>query len=118
MRKTNVEVVSVHVLLLIENVIQMYADIAGSGEIIFQKFSLIKLVIFFFVSSLNSNIFSLLNIAIISKRKLQVGYILLFLIKKNYSCGDGSLGTPSKKGDNYECRNMKLLLKQQQRVKP
>ncbi|KAL7612296.1 hypothetical protein Lser_V15G07489 [Lactuca serriola] len=32
------------------------------------------------------------------------------------SCGDGSLGTPSKKGDNYECRNMKLLLKQQQRV--
>lgn len=29
-RKTNVEVVSVHVLLLIENVIQMYADIAGS----------------------------------------------------------------------------------------
>lgn len=32
------------------------------------------------------------------------------------SCGDGSLGTPGQKGDNYECRNMKLLLKQQQRV--
>ncbi|KAI3521031.1 hypothetical protein L1887_10489 [Cichorium endivia] len=31
-------------------------------------------------------------------------------------CGDGSLGTPGQKGDNYECRNMKLLLKQQQRV--
>ncbi|ONK60124.1 uncharacterized protein A4U43_C08F14570 [Asparagus officinalis] len=31
-------------------------------------------------------------------------------------CGDGSLGVPSQRGDNYECRNMKLLLKQQQRV--
>nr|AEZ06400.1 CLF-like protein [Aquilegia coerulea] len=32
------------------------------------------------------------------------------------SCGDGDLGGPSQEGDNYECRNMKLLLKQQQRV--
>ncbi|KAK9096981.1 hypothetical protein Sjap_022478 [Stephania japonica] len=32
------------------------------------------------------------------------------------SCGDGTLGGPSQRGDNYECRNMKLLLKQQQRV--
>ncbi|XP_011008519.1 PREDICTED: histone-lysine N-methyltransferase CLF-like isoform X1 [Populus euphratica] len=32
------------------------------------------------------------------------------------SCGDGTLGIPSQRGDNYECRNMKLLLKQQQRV--
>ncbi|KAG5241443.1 histone-lysine N-methyltransferase CLF [Salix suchowensis] len=32
------------------------------------------------------------------------------------SCGDGTLGNPSQRGDNYECRNMKLLLKQQQRV--
>nr|XP_043634143.1 histone-lysine N-methyltransferase CLF-like [Erigeron canadensis] len=32
------------------------------------------------------------------------------------SCGDGTLGTPGHKGDNYECRNMKLLLRQQQRV--
>ncbi|KAI3452003.1 hypothetical protein Pfo_008668 [Paulownia fortunei] len=32
------------------------------------------------------------------------------------SCGDGTLGMPSQRGDNYECRNMKLLLKQQQRV--
>uniref|UniRef100_A0ACD5W9R3 Uncharacterized protein n=2 Tax=Avena sativa TaxID=4498 RepID=A0ACD5W9R3_AVESA len=31
-------------------------------------------------------------------------------------CGDGSLGVPNQRGDNYECRNMKLLLKQQQRV--
>ncbi|XP_020090394.1 histone-lysine N-methyltransferase EZ1 isoform X2 [Ananas comosus] len=31
-------------------------------------------------------------------------------------CGDGTLGGPSQRGDNYECRNMKLLLKQQQRV--
>ncbi|OIW10951.1 hypothetical protein TanjilG_22758 [Lupinus angustifolius] len=34
----------------------------------------------------------------------------------NESCGDGTLGIPSQRGDNYECRNMKLLLKQQQRV--
>ncbi|KAL1564155.1 [histone H3]-lysine(4) N-trimethyltransferase [Salvia divinorum] len=32
------------------------------------------------------------------------------------SCGDGTLGIPPQRGDNYECRNMKLLLKQQQRV--
>ncbi|KAL1824293.1 hypothetical protein ACET3Z_011071 [Daucus carota] len=32
------------------------------------------------------------------------------------SCGDGTLGIPWQRGDNYECRNMKLLLKQQQRV--
>ncbi|XP_072979738.1 histone-lysine N-methyltransferase CLF [Typha angustifolia] len=31
-------------------------------------------------------------------------------------CGDGTLGGPNQRGDNYECRNMKLLLKQQQRV--
>ncbi|XP_047950602.1 histone-lysine N-methyltransferase CLF [Salvia hispanica] len=31
-------------------------------------------------------------------------------------CGDGTLGIPPQRGDNYECRNMKLLLKQQQRV--
>lgn len=31
-------------------------------------------------------------------------------------CGDGTFGVPSQRGDNYECRNMKLLLKQQQRV--
>jgi hypothetical protein len=34
-----------------------------------------------------------------------------------YRCGDGTLGVPNQRGDNYECRNMKLLLKQQQRVK-
>ncbi|CAK9167126.1 unnamed protein product [Ilex paraguariensis] len=32
------------------------------------------------------------------------------------SCGDGTLGIPCQRGDNYECRNMKLLLKQQQKV--
>ncbi|XP_057520684.1 histone-lysine N-methyltransferase CLF-like [Amaranthus tricolor] len=32
------------------------------------------------------------------------------------SCGDGTLGIPNQRGDNYGCRNMKLLLKQQQRV--
>ncbi|KAG8063663.1 hypothetical protein GUJ93_ZPchr0003g16672 [Zizania palustris] len=32
------------------------------------------------------------------------------------SCGDGSLGEPPARGDDYQCGNMKLLLKQQQRV--
>ncbi|KAK6923060.1 Pre-SET CXC domain [Dillenia turbinata] len=32
------------------------------------------------------------------------------------SCGDGTLGVPNQRGDNYECRNLKLLLRQQQRV--
>ncbi|KAK9166256.1 hypothetical protein Scep_001447 [Stephania cephalantha] len=36
--------------------------------------------------------------------------------EKYCGCGDGTLGGPSQRGDNYECRNMKLLLKQQQRV--
>ncbi|XP_051204648.1 histone-lysine N-methyltransferase CLF isoform X2 [Lolium perenne] len=31
-------------------------------------------------------------------------------------CGDGTLGFPKERGDNYECRNMKVLLKQQQRI--
>ncbi|KAJ7535833.1 hypothetical protein O6H91_12G047800 [Diphasiastrum complanatum] len=31
-------------------------------------------------------------------------------------CGDGTSGGPAQRGDNYECHNMKLLLKQQQRV--
>jgi len=33
------------------------------------------------------------------------------------SCGDGSLGEPPSRGDGYQCGNMKLLLKQQQRVR-
>nr|GEV54448.1 histone-lysine N-methyltransferase EZ1 [Tanacetum cinerariifolium] len=32
------------------------------------------------------------------------------------SCGDGTLGTPVQKGDNYECKNMNILLRQKQRV--
>lgn len=32
------------------------------------------------------------------------------------SCGDGTLGVPPQRGDSHECRNMKLLLKQQQKV--
>ncbi|WJZ87444.1 hypothetical protein VitviT2T_006823 [Vitis vinifera] len=32
------------------------------------------------------------------------------------SCGDGTLGVLSQRGDNYECRNMKLLLQQQQKA--
>ncbi|KAM3313738.1 hypothetical protein ACQJBY_032946 [Aegilops geniculata] len=31
-------------------------------------------------------------------------------------CGDGSLGEPPERGDGYQCGNMKLLLKQQQRI--
>ncbi|KAF3779751.1 Histone-lysine N-methyltransferase [Nymphaea thermarum] len=32
------------------------------------------------------------------------------------SCGDGALGSPPTRGDNYQCGNMNLLLKQQQRI--
>ena len=32
-----------------------------------------------------------------------------------YSCGDGSLGEPPRRGDG-QCGNMRLLLRQQQRV--
>ncbi|OVA16776.1 SANT/Myb domain [Macleaya cordata] len=32
------------------------------------------------------------------------------------SCGDGSLGEPPARGDGYQCGNMRLLLKQQQRI--
>ncbi|XP_072997656.1 histone-lysine N-methyltransferase EZ1 isoform X1 [Typha latifolia] len=32
------------------------------------------------------------------------------------SCGDGSLGEPPARGDGYQCGNMKLLLKQRQRI--
>ncbi|CAL9064774.1 unnamed protein product [Musa banksii] len=32
------------------------------------------------------------------------------------SCGDGSLGEPPDRGDGYHCGNMKLLLKQQERI--
>ncbi|CAK9193787.1 unnamed protein product [Sphagnum troendelagicum] len=31
-------------------------------------------------------------------------------------CGDGTLGGPALRGDSYDCRNMKVMLKQQQRV--
>ncbi|CAK9193560.1 unnamed protein product [Sphagnum troendelagicum] len=31
-------------------------------------------------------------------------------------CGDGTLGGPAVRGDSYDCRNMKVMLKQQQRV--
>ncbi|KAJ0039915.1 hypothetical protein Pint_28013 [Pistacia integerrima] len=72
--KVNVEVVSVHVLQLTGNVIQMFVGIVGSD----------KSVEFYYLTV--------------------------------PSCGDGTLGIPDQKGDNYECRNMKLLLKQQQRV--
>lgn len=47
-------------------------------------------------------------------------YCFYHLILWNWLCssgdGAGSLGVPPQRGDNYECRNMKLLLKQQQRV--
>ncbi|KAM3207849.1 hypothetical protein ACQJBY_062869 [Aegilops geniculata] len=36
--------------------------------------------------------------------------------KCGVGCGDGSLGVPNQRGDNYGCKNMKLLLRQQQKV--
>ncbi|KAM7251665.1 hypothetical protein ACFE04_023548 [Oxalis oulophora] len=76
--KVSVEAGNAHVLLLIENVIQMFVEIVGSEH----SFSIF----------------------------LKTG------LYWHYSCGDGSLGVPNQRGDNYECRNMKLLLKQQQKV--
>ncbi|PNY03837.1 histone-lysine N-methyltransferase CLF-like protein [Trifolium pratense] len=46
---------------------------------------------------------------------LQIGNAIQMFVG-TVGCGDGTLGTPSQRGDNYECRNMKLLLKQQQKV--
>ncbi|KAG4973213.1 hypothetical protein JHK87_030034 [Glycine soja] len=46
---------------------------------------------------------------------LQIGNVIQMFVGI-VGCGDGTLGIPSQRGDNYECRNMKLLLKQQQRV--
>ncbi|THG20181.1 hypothetical protein TEA_005566 [Camellia sinensis var. sinensis] len=82
-RKVNVGVGNVHALLQDENVIQMFAGIAGSA-----------------------NVFAL---------SLYDFLHHLCLLKCSCSCGDGTLGVPSQRGDNYECRNMKLLLKQQQK---
>ncbi|KAK1316157.1 Histone-lysine N-methyltransferase EZ3 [Acorus calamus] len=46
-----------------------------------------------------------------------VGLDALVCVARLYeNCGDGSLGNPPSRGDNYQCGNMKLLLKQQQRI--
>uniref|UniRef100_A0A803LTX8 SET domain-containing protein n=1 Tax=Chenopodium quinoa TaxID=63459 RepID=A0A803LTX8_CHEQI len=46
---------------------------------------------------------------------LQIGSVIQMSVVI-VGCGDGTLGVPNQRGDNYGCRNMKLLLKQQQRV--
>lgn len=43
-----------------------------------------------------------------------ISYVLNFLCSL-YSCGDGSLGEPPRRGEG-QCGNMRLLLRQQQRV--
>ncbi|KAK3003542.1 hypothetical protein RJ639_019551 [Escallonia herrerae] len=91
--KVSVEVVNVHALLQIENVIQMFAEIAGSVSLAYEA-----------VTRHPSNY-----------KGIRVHYIQA-LLNRPCSCGDGTLGIPWQRGDNYECRNMKLLLKQQQRV--
>ncbi|KAI3794097.1 hypothetical protein L1987_36724 [Smallanthus sonchifolius] len=54
----------------------------------------------------------------VPKASAEVASALALLLIENVTliCGDGSLGSPGKKGNSYECQNMKLLLKQQQRV--
>ncbi|KAK2967600.1 hypothetical protein RJ640_030471 [Escallonia rubra] len=91
--KVSVEVVNVHALLQIENVIRMFAEIAGSVSLAYNA------------ATLHPSNF----------KGIGVHYIQA-LLNRPCSCGDGTLGIPWQRGDNYECRNMKLLLKQQQRV--
>ncbi|KAK1410284.1 hypothetical protein QVD17_36819 [Tagetes erecta] len=55
---------------------------------------------------------------IVPKASAEVASALALLLTENVTliCGDGTLGSPGTKGNSYECQNMKLLLKQQQRV--
>ncbi|GKD32232.1 histone-lysine N-methyltransferase CLF-like protein [Tanacetum coccineum] len=85
-------------LLLIENVIQMYAEIVGSVLCLTKYHSLFCYLSTHFLCFT----FFCLN--------------LLISFTQLRSCGDGTLGTPVQKGDNYECKNMNLLLRQKQRV--
>ncbi|KAF8401329.1 hypothetical protein HHK36_012263 [Tetracentron sinense] len=42
--------------------------------------------------------------------------VFFFFGSDHTGCGDGSLGAPPTRGDAYQCGNMRLLLKQQQRI--
>ncbi|GJV04858.1 histone-lysine N-methyltransferase CLF-like protein [Tanacetum coccineum] len=97
-RKVNAEVANALALLLIENVIQMYAEIAGSVLCLTKYHSLFCYLSTHFLCFT----FFCLN--------------LLISFTQLRSCGDGTLGTPVQKGDNYECKNMNLLLRQKQKV--
>ncbi|KAH7520201.1 hypothetical protein FEM48_Zijuj08G0119100 [Ziziphus jujuba var. spinosa] len=55
-------------------------------------------------------------VGIVGSGELVITANLFALVLDCIFCGDGTLGVPNQRGDNYECRNMKLLLKQQQRV--
>ena len=97
--KVNVEVVNVLALLQTENATLMFVGIVGSGELFSTR---LRFVVCYTLPKHSRFLFS---------SELPSTEPLNFC-----SCGDGSLGVPSQRGDNYECRNMKLLLKQQQRV--
>ncbi|KAF9678516.1 hypothetical protein SADUNF_Sadunf07G0043000 [Salix dunnii] len=113
--KVNVEAVNVHVLLQTGNVIQMSVGIVGSDYENFHDNCICKLI----MCTLLSNTFVSAD-AGLNHQGLKIP--LSWLYPTGYElftsecCGDGTLGIPSQRGDNYECRNMKLLLKQQQRV--
>ncbi|KAJ6419859.1 hypothetical protein OIU84_029892 [Salix udensis] len=116
--KVNVEAVNVHVLLQTGNVIQMSVGIVGSVD--YENFHddcIWKLI----MCTLVSNTFVSADVGLNHQglkfplswfRLYPTGYELF----TSECCGDGTLGIPSQRGDNYECRNMKLLLRQQQRV--
>ncbi|KAB5547826.1 hypothetical protein DKX38_011232 [Salix brachista] len=115
--KVNVEAVNVHVLLQTGNVIQMSVGIVGSDYENFHDDCIWKLI----MCTLVSNTFVSADVGLNHQglkfplswfRLYPTGYELF----TSECCGDGTLGIPSQRGDNYECRNMKLLLKQQQRV--
>ncbi|KAJ6366848.1 hypothetical protein OIU77_003262 [Salix suchowensis] len=113
--KVNVEAVNVHVLLQTGNVIQMSVGIVGSGCIpqamncLLQSGKVQILVLSPYMKE---------NAMVISDSFMSFDVFVKFHPSQGFKtiCGDGTLGNPSQRGDNYECRNMKLLLKQQQRV--
>ncbi|KAK9201970.1 hypothetical protein WN944_017179 [Citrus x changshan-huyou] len=87
-QRVNVEAGNVHALLLDVNVTQMFAGIAGLGK----------------------ELYMLISYTYLGGFTISLGKLNLVCF-----CGDGSLGEPPKRGDG-QCGNMRLLLRQQQRI--
>ncbi|KAJ4843048.1 hypothetical protein Tsubulata_037517 [Turnera subulata] len=88
-QRVNAEVASVHALQPDVNVTQMFVGIAGLGNGMVVQYDLVVFELHSVVSPGDDFI--------------------------SCSCGDGSLGEPPKRGDG-QCGNMRLLLRQQQRI--